>query len=71
MGSTIKLFTLILLCGTAISSTASVKVSADRDGAVLENTYMARVLKCGNGRLVTEKIVNKRAGTRAEPTQCD
>lgn len=71
MNNTTKFFMLAMLCGIVIPSIASVKVSSGVEGATLENRYIARVLENNNGRLTTGKIVNKRAGTVAIPTQCD
>ena len=71
MNKIIKIFTMAVLCGTVIPSIASVRVCSGAEGATLENEYIARMLKNINGRLITEKIVNKRAGKEAVPTQCD
>jgi len=50
---------------------ATVEVTIGKSGAELGNRQIARILKTGTGRLTTAMIVNKRAGTKALPTQCD
>ena len=62
---------LIMVCGWALSTLAGVEVGVGKYGATLENDFMARTLTVEDGRLSTGKIVNKRAGTVAVPTECD
>ncbi|MDA3924453.1 MAG: hypothetical protein PF904_07130 [Kiritimatiellae bacterium] len=50
---------------------AAVEIKIDNNEAVLGNQNIARVLSSANTRLTTAMIVNKRAGTKAVPTQCD
>ncbi len=50
---------------------AAVEVKVGVTGAELGNRQIARILSSGTGRLTTAEIVNRRAGTRAVPTQCD
>lgn len=50
---------------------AAVEVEISERGAVLSNGYMARVLQTSTGRLTTSEIINKLAGIKAVPTQCD
>lgn len=65
----IRLLTAFMLVSTAAASEIEVRIS--EDGATIGNRHMERVLSTGSGRLTTARIINKRAGTTALPTQCD
>ena len=50
---------------------AAVEVKVGNAQAELSNNHIARHLSIAEGHLTTSMIVNKRAGTKAVPSQCD